>query len=111
MKIDFEVEIENQHGGTDFYLQTAETPEHALELFCALFNESCTIRRIWNPQREHRESVPLMCVRFGKDRGKVSIDDAGISYCSCGEELVCNQFGDMPNICPACRAWLDYSKI
>ena len=68
MKHDYEVEITNRHGGTDFYIQTAETPAHAIELFSRNFDEPCTIRRVWNPGKESREDVKEVCIHVGSDK-------------------------------------------
>lgn len=62
MKYDYEIEITNRYGGTDFYIQTAETPDHAIELFSRYFNEPCTIRRVWNPDKESREEAKEVCI-------------------------------------------------
>lgn len=37
-------------------------------------------------------------------------DDFGITHCEqCGAEILSNDCGDMPDICPKCGAELDYS--
>lgn len=39
-------------------------------------------------------------------------DDFGLVHCGiCGEELLCNENGDMPEKCPKCVTELDYTKI
>ena len=36
-------------------------------------------------------------------------DEHGMTRCeNCGAELVCNDCGDMPSVCPSCGAELDY---
>ena len=43
---------------------------------------------------------------------RVFIDDEGLSRCgNCGEALECNEFGEMPDVCPVCCAVLDYDHI
>lgn len=40
------------------------------------------------------------------------IDDEGLSRCeNCGEVLECDEFGEMPDVCPVCCAVLDYDHI
>ena len=41
----------------------------------------------------------------------VRTNDFGLTYCECGAEIICNEFGDMPNTCPDCGATLDYSHV
>ena len=39
--------------------------------------------------------------------------DAGLGLACCGEcgaELLCNEFGDMPDVCPVCHEGIDWSE-
>lgn len=39
-------------------------------------------------------------------------DDFGIVHCgSCGATLLCNQYGNMPGVCPACHEGIDWSEF
>lgn len=61
---DYEIEIENRDGGTDFYLQLAITNEQAIELFIKNYDEPCIVRRVWNPTTETRESTKLLNIKI-----------------------------------------------
>ena len=42
----------------------------------------------------------------------VRMDDFGITYCEkCKAEILCNEFGDMPDTCPNCKRELDYALL
>lgn len=62
-KHDYEIEIKNKYGGTDFFLQTALSPENAVDLFFRYYKEDCTICRVWDADNETRESAKLIHVR------------------------------------------------
>ena len=41
---------------------------------------------------------------------RVLLDDYGETHCEmCGRTLMCDEFGDMPDVCPHCKRKLDYS--
>lgn len=43
---------------------------------------------------------------------KVKIDDYGMTYCEkCGAEILCDEYGNMPEICPLCGELLDWSEF
>lgn len=51
------------------------------------------------------------CFKAKMMKKRVRTDDFGITHCECGSEIICNVFGDMPEVCPICGATLDYSNI
>lgn len=43
---------------------------------------------------------------------KVKMDDYGATHCEkCGAEIMCNECGDMPDVCPCCKEQLDYGDF
>jgi NTP pyrophosphatase (non-canonical NTP hydrolase) len=45
-------------------------------------------------------------------RTTVRIDNVGIPRCTrCGQELLCNDCGDMPDHCPECKLYIDWNDI
>lgn len=47
----------------------------------------------------------LSAVRLPEKEG----DDGMVRCGGCGTELLCNEFGDMPDVCPACHEGVDWS--
>lgn len=47
-----------------------------------------------------------------KEIARAAMDDYGVTYCEkCGAELLCNECGDMPEICPRCGRVIDWSAF
>lgn len=47
-----------------------------------------------------------------KESARAALDDYGVTYCEkCGAELLCNECGDMPEICPRCGRVIDWSAF
>lgn len=47
-----------------------------------------------------------------KESACAALDDYGVTYCEkCGAELLCNECGDMPEICPRCGRVIDWSTF
>lgn len=47
-----------------------------------------------------------------KESARAALDDYGATYCEkCGAELLCNECGDMPEICPRCGRVIDWSTF
>ena len=43
---------------------------------------------------------------------KVKMDNYGVTHCDkCGAEILCNEWGDMPDVCQHCKERLDYSDF
>ena len=43
---------------------------------------------------------------------KVIEDRFGVTRCeTCEAEILCNEFGDMPDVCPVCKESLDWSDL
>lgn len=38
-------------------------------------------------------------------------DDGGVACGGCGKDLICNEYGDMPDECPGCGALLEYQGV
>lgn len=40
------------------------------------------------------------------------MDEYGLTHCEgCGSEILCDENGDMPYVCPNCGVFLDYSEF
>lgn len=47
-----------------------------------------------------------------RNKSIVKLTDDGLVYCEkCREMLFCNEFGDMPDVCPKCGRDLDWNEF